>query len=138
MVSKVDRTPFKALSKPVVSPPISTVIPLILFATQIPPLLKSGIKNTWKLPSLQLKFIEVLLRGLLFVFHIIIGFFRPDIENKSDGQKVKISYGDADFYAPQEEQRRCHLPLTWAKFFLASTSATMFSPHSLRISGRIS
>ena len=53
MVRKVDCTPFKALSKPVVSPPISTVIPLILLATQIPPLLKMGIKNARKLPSIR-------------------------------------------------------------------------------------
>ena len=49
-----------------------------------------------------LKFIEVLLRSFLFVFHIIIGFFRPDIKNKPDGQQVKVGYGNANLYAPQE------------------------------------
>ena len=41
----VEFTPFKALSRPVVSPPISTVIPLILFTTYTPPFLKIGMKK---------------------------------------------------------------------------------------------
>ena len=41
----VEFTPFKALSRPVVSPPISTVIPLILLTTYTPPFLKIGMKK---------------------------------------------------------------------------------------------
>ena len=41
----VEFTPFKALSRPVVSPPISTVIPFILLATLPPPFLKMGMKK---------------------------------------------------------------------------------------------
>ena len=57
VVRSVDCTPFRALSKPVVSPPISTVIPLILLATQIPPLCKNGHEKRADFSTLEKYFI---------------------------------------------------------------------------------
>ena len=65
-----------------------------------------------------LEVVHVLLRGQLAVFEIIVPAFRVHIVHHADGQQIQIPDGEADLDAAKQEQWRCHLPLTFARFFL--------------------
>lgn len=84
------------------------------------------------------KLVEVLLSGNPLIFHAVIGFFRPHIQNQPNREQIQIPDGNPQFHTPQKEQRRGHFPLTSANLFFDVTSVTRFSPHSSRICGSTS
>ena len=61
--------------------------------------------------------VKVLLRCDLVVGHAIVALFRPHIHHKANGEKVKVSDGNADFGASQEEQGRGHFTAAALEFF---------------------
>ena len=64
--------------------------------------------------------IEILLSGEPLIFHAVIGFFRPHIQNQPNRKQIQIPDGNPQFHTPQKEQRRGHFPLTSANLFLTS------------------
>ena len=72
------------------------------------------------------------------VIGTVVALLSPDIQHHPDGQEVEIRNGEPDLQAPKEEQCRGYFPVTFLRFFLASTSVMRLVPHSSRISGRTS
>ena len=66
----------------------------------------------------------------LAILVIVVPALCVHVVHHADGQKIQIPDGDAELYAAEQEQRRCHLPLSWAKFFLDWTSVCTFRPQS--------
>ena len=58
--------------------------------------------------------------------------------SRHHGQEVEIRNGEPDLQAPKEEQCRSYFPVTFLRFFLASTSVMRLVPQSSRISGSTS
>ena len=97
---------------------------------QSPPVSRTGIYPAIRAYS---KIIEIRLRRQ---FHIrlrtrIIPAFHIHIIHYPDSKQIQISDRKPQLHAPKQEQRRCHWPVCWAKFFLASASVLTFSPQKL-------
>lgn len=87
--------------------------------------------------NLSLKDIHIVLRGQLFVRIVVVLPFREHIVDQPDGQQVKVGDADTELYTAQQKERGGHFPLTFARFFLDSTSVCTFRPHSSISWGRI-
>ena len=74
--------------------------------------------------------VEILLRGQLFVRIVVILPLREHIIDQPDGQQVEIGDADTELYTAQQKERGGHFPLTFARFFLDSTSVCTFRPHN--------
>lgn len=81
--------------------------------------------------------VEVSLRRQLLVRILIVLPLCEHIIDQPDGQQVEIGYADTELHTAQHEERGGHYPLTFARFFLASTSVWTFRPHSSISWGRI-
>ena len=81
--------------------------------------------------------VEILLRGQLFVRIVVVLPFREHIIDQPDGQQVEVGDADTELYTAQQKERGGHFPLTFARFFLDSTSVCTFRPHSSISWGRI-
>lgn len=75
--------------------------------------------------------IHIRLRPQLTVSIPVIHLLRIHIIHQPDRQKLRIRHRQPQLHTPKQKQRRGHLPLCKAKFFLASASVCTFSPHSL-------
>ena len=51
----------------------------------------------------------------------VVPALRVHIVHHPDGQQIQIPQGQPDLYAAEQEQRRGHLPLGVAEFFLLVT-----------------
>ena len=78
-----------------------------------------------------------MLRGQLFVRIVVVLPFREHIIDQPDGQQVEVGDADTELYTAQQKERGGHFPLTFARFFLDSTSVCTFRPHSSISWGRI-
>src|SRR5699024_4831375 len=85
--------------------------------------------------SQQSESIKILLRSHYRIFMLIIPAFYIHIIHHPDGQQIQVPDRQPQLHAPQEEQGRCHFPVSRTKFFLACTSVWVFSPHSSMIWG---
>ena len=52
-----------------------------------------------------------------------------------DAEEIQVLHTDPQLYTPQEEERRRHLPVGRALFFLAETSVCTLRPQSSMICG---
>ena len=83
------------------------------------------------------EFVHISLTCKLFIRIVVVRALGEHIVDQTDREQIKIADTDAQLDTPEHEQRRCHFPLTAARFFLASTCVCTFKPHSSISWGRI-
>ena len=70
--------------------------------------------------------VKVSLRCQLLIRILIVLPLCEHVIDQPDGQQVEVGYADAELHTAQHEERGGHYPLTFARFFLASTSVCTF------------
>ena len=65
-----------------------------------------------------LKAVHILLcRQRRIALILVVPALCVHIVHHPDGQQVQVADGEADLYAAEQEQRRGHRAVSWAKFF---------------------
>ena len=78
--------------------------------------------------------VEIRLTCQLFVRIVVILPLREHIIDQPDGQQVEVGDADTELHTAQQKERGGHFPLTFARFFLDSTSVCTL-PHSCTAHG---
>ena len=81
--------------------------------------------------------VKIRLTCQFFVRIVVVLPLREHIIDQPDGQQVEVGDADTELYTAQQKERGGHFPLTFARFFLDSTSVCTLRPHSSISWGRI-
>ena len=82
------------------------------------------------LSAMLLKFVKVSLRSQFSIGILVVLPLCEHVVDQPDGQQVEVGDADTELHTAQHEERGGHYPLTFVRFFLASTSVCTFRPHS--------
>lgn len=95
------------------------------------------IRNSEIFADSFLKHVHIVLRRELLIGVAVILALDHHLLHHPNREQVKVLDTKPQLDTAEHEQGRCHFPLTFARFFLASTVVCTFSPHRSMSWGRI-